>query len=251
MNAVLKRILASGVVKDEQGKDCPLSANIAPREGELLQRFILELRPKVSVEIGLGFGVSTLYICDALAEVGGHKHIVCDPDQFEGFRGIGWKNICEAGYEHLVELHPVSSHVLLPQLEQQGLRIGFAFIDGWHTFDYVMIDFFYVDRLLLPGGIVVFDDVAYPAVRKLCRYITTNRTYEVAGGDNRPASGQRRIAEWAARFAGLSRFCHPSLICADSRLGINASYVALRKTSDDVLGSGQNRTRRWDQHTDF
>ena len=100
-------------------------------------------------------------------------------------------------------------------------------------------------------GIVVFDDVAYPAVRKLCRYITTNRAYEVVGGDNRPASGQRRIAEWVARFARLSRFCHPSLICADSRLGINASYVALRKTSDDVLGNGQNRTRRWDQHTDF
>jgi len=46
--------------------------------------------------------------------------------------------------------------------EAQGERIDFAFIDGAHTFDHVLVDFFYIDRMLNVGGIVAFDDVGFP-----------------------------------------------------------------------------------------
>jgi hypothetical protein len=28
-----------------------------------------------------------------------------------------------------------------------GVQVDFAFMDGWHTFDYTLLDFFYTDKL--------------------------------------------------------------------------------------------------------
>jgi predicted O-methyltransferase YrrM len=135
-------ILSNKVVSDDKGNIYPLEVNVSPHEGIFLQQMVCNVHPRVSVEIGLAFGVSTLYICDAMKEVGGVKHICCDPDQNggigAGFHGIGLKNVREAGYGSMVEFHPISSHVLLPQLEGAGVRVQFAFIDGWHTFDYTL-----------------------------------------------------------------------------------------------------------------
>jgi predicted O-methyltransferase YrrM len=77
-----------------------------------------------------------------------------------GFDGLGLANLDRAGYARLVEFHDEPSYRALPALEAAGQRIEFAFIDGWHTFDYVMVDFFYVDRMLRVGGIVVLDDTS-------------------------------------------------------------------------------------------
>ena len=35
--------------------------------GELLQRAVGEIQPRVSLEIGLAYGVSTLFMCEAIA----------------------------------------------------------------------------------------------------------------------------------------------------------------------------------------
>lgn len=37
--------------------------------------------------------------------------------------------------------------------------IDFAFIDGWHNFEFALRDFFNTERFAKPGAIVVFDDV--------------------------------------------------------------------------------------------
>ena len=37
----------------------------------------------------------------------------------------------------------------------------FIFIDGWHTFDYTLVDMFYADRLLRIGGYLLIDDALH------------------------------------------------------------------------------------------
>jgi hypothetical protein len=66
----------------------------------------------------------------------------------------------------MIELHEAPSFQVLPKLQADGLRIDFAFIDGCHTFDYAMVDFFYIDKMLRVGGVVVFDDEYYPGYSK-------------------------------------------------------------------------------------
>jgi predicted O-methyltransferase YrrM len=68
---------------------------------------------------------------------------------------------------------------VLPRLVDDGTRIQFAFIDGWHTFDHALVDFFYVDQMLEPGGVVVLDDVVLPGLQRLADFIVTNRDYTV------------------------------------------------------------------------
>ena len=75
---------------------------------------------------------------------------------------------------------------MLPELKKNGTKIDFAFIDGWHTFDHALVDFFYIDSLLNTGGIIVFDDVGYASIKRLCHFIVTNRAYEVIDQVDRP-----------------------------------------------------------------
>jgi hypothetical protein len=39
------------------------------------------------------------------------------------------------------------------------------------------MEFFYLDKILTIGGLIVFDDLSWPAVRKVMRYAVTNRGY--------------------------------------------------------------------------
>ena len=106
MNSILKRILETGYVKAANGELVKLYGNIPPEEGEFLQKIIAEVKPKVSLEVGLAFGVSALFICDALTKVQALRHIIIEPDDWGGLN-----NLKEAGYEQLIELYNMPSFV--------------------------------------------------------------------------------------------------------------------------------------------
>jgi len=40
----------------------------------------------------------------------------------------------------------------LPRLLANGCRADFAYIDGWHTFDHAMLDFWFIDKMMNIGG---------------------------------------------------------------------------------------------------
>ena len=67
------------------------------------------------------------------------------------------------------------SYNVLPKLLNEGIKIDFAFIDGMHLFDYVLVDFFYVDLLLNKGGYVLFHDNWMPSVKLVINWIKNNR----------------------------------------------------------------------------
>ena len=64
-----------------------------------------------------------------------------------------------------------------PELAGDRQTIQFAYVDGWHTFDYALLDFFYIDKMLAPGGVVAFNDCALPSVRRVMRFVTAHRRY--------------------------------------------------------------------------
>jgi hypothetical protein len=114
------------------------------------------------------------------------------------------------------------------------------------------MDFFFIDRILDIGGIIVFDDtLCYPAIRKALRYILTHRKYTVVGGDARPATWKRRALEVASNLPGLRAIAKPSVLYPDFKLQLNGQFVAIQKHGDDILGNGDSGSRRWDQHFDF
>ena len=251
MNPVLDEILRTQHVRAEDGSLVPLQSAVSAGEGRFLQGLILDLKPATSLEIGLAFGVSTLFICDALKEVDAQRHIVMDPDQHQPWWGsIGLLNLKRAGHEPLVEFHNLPSHRALPQLEAQGVKVDFAFIDGWHTFDHVLVDCFYVDKLLRVGGLMVLDDIDYPSLHKLCRFLLTNRSYRVSRCLEpqqaiRPSLKRRLAGRIAPRLPFARQLLKPEWMVSSEALGIipESRCIALTKEAED--------TRLWDAHVEF
>lgn len=256
MNSVLEEILNTGTSRLPNGQIVPIDSAIPREEGAFLSELISEIKPRVSLEIGLAHGISTLFICDALQKHGGERHIVIDPHQVEGnewggsWGAVGLRNLEKAGFRDLVEFHPSSSHLALPELERNGTRLDFAFIDGWHTFDTTLMEFYYIDRMLRIGGAVVFDDADWPAVRKVCRYVVTNRAYRVwkCFAPNLQGEPPNSLWSWIGQHTpGVSQWMKqnskPERLTPDESLGLNGRCIALCKEKEDH--------RRWDFHAVF
>jgi predicted O-methyltransferase YrrM len=251
MNAVLDRILTTESVSDGsttlplRHPDFPaLAVHVDAAEGKLLGDIINTIRPATTIEIGMAYGVSTLYICDALAGLGQPaQHIAIDPFQSTQWRAIGLRNVREAGYERTIEFHEDRSELVLPRLVEQGRRVDFALIDGWHTFDQVLLEFYYIDRMLRPGGVVVFDDADRRSVNRAVRYAMNYPNYEVypTGGGRTRSSWRGRARRALVRMPGADRLFRKDLLQRDWDLGILGSCVALRKTGENPRSSGWYR----------
>jgi len=251
VNPVLEKILKTGRTMSPDGESIEVkTSSISFREGEFLQKLIGELQPVETLEVGLAYGVSALFICDALQKVPNSRHIIMDPSQHNVWKDIGLHNLREAGYEKMIEFYPLPSHQALQQLVAEGRKIDFAFVDGWHTFDYTLVDFFFIDKMLKVGGMVVLDDTNWPGIRKVCRYIATSRAYSVRSmrpADSSKLSIRHLLLDNILRIPGISKplrnILKPELIESDIKLGLRGSCIAFKKEAED--------TRRWDFHQPF
>ena len=179
----IERIYAEQSVLDESGTShSVLPIAVTPERGSFIAGLCRAERPSATLEIGMAWGLSTLYILAALAEVRGsatgQPHVVMDPFQAPRFGNAALRLVREVGAESMIEFHPERSEIMLPRLLATGRQFDLAFIDGDHRYDPGFVDFFYVDRLLKPGGLVIFDDVLFDGIYLTSRWAETNLGYE-------------------------------------------------------------------------
>jgi predicted O-methyltransferase YrrM len=258
MNAVLADILTSQRVSDGVSSfplrhpDFPdLPVAVDPAEGAWLQQIVEDIRPIQSLEIGCAYGVSSLYICDALNSAhvlaeppgGAPRHIVVDPFQSTQWRGIGIRNIRDAGFASIVDFREERSEIVLPRLLDEGVTLDFAFVDGWHTFDQVLMEFYYINRLLRVGGVVAFDDANRRSINRVVRHALTYPAYRVYGTERQSSRatvlGRSRRA--LTRVPAISGILRPDFLHKDWDLGILGTCVAIQKVADDNRSSGWDR----------
>jgi predicted O-methyltransferase YrrM len=262
MPSLLDEILSTRRVHAADGSERTVHSNISAEEGAFLQRLVRAIRPAHSLEVGLAYGVSTLYICEALREVGSGQHTVIDPHQrglppedrphfpgFEGWEGIGLENIHRAGHADRVTWMNARSDQAMLQLVRDGRQFDFIFLDGWHTFDAVMVEFAYAHQLLRVGGALAFDDAHYPSVRAAIRFAVTNFQYDVW----EPVTGPLPSLKLRVARRLLGDRLQPNLQRTDAELGLPpfGRYVALIKTNDIHRGDGTHGTQRWDAFHQF
>lgn len=235
VNPVLEEILQSNQVRDEQGVCRPLHAQMSEAEGELIIAVFEEVKPDTSLEIGFAYGISTLFACAALdRNAKPCRHIVVDPLQFSEFAGIGLKNIERAGYSRFIDFLETPSELVLPHLLQAKTRVQVAIIDGFHTFDHALVDFFYINKMLDVGGVIIFDDVNMPAIARLISHVTTYPAYRVLMGTAMPRPPNFLVS--------IRRRLNPRGLSARHSRD-NPSCIALQKLAPD--------TRNWDWHVNF
>jgi predicted O-methyltransferase YrrM len=177
-NPVLAEIYATSSVTDDAGNRVDLRGNISMDHANALYRTVCELEPQAVIEVGMAFGVASLAIATALDAAGrGGQLISIDPNQSRHWRNIGVLNLRRSGFDEHHRLIERADYLALPELVSQRQSIQFAYIDGWHTFDHTLLDFFYIDKMLDPGGVVAFNDCAMPSVRRVMSFVTAHRRY--------------------------------------------------------------------------
>lgn len=99
-------------------------------------------KPQVVLEVGMAYGIASLSILAALDEAGeGGKLISVDPNQNSDWKGIGIANVRRTGVIDRHRLIEEPDFLALPALLKDEVNVDFAYVDGWHTFDYVLMDF--------------------------------------------------------------------------------------------------------------
>ncbi len=179
--ARIEQIYAGESVAGEDSVSYSIVPEAVPRERG---RFLLEAcrahGGANTLEIGMAWGLSTLHIFQALAdkEVTAPHHVIMDPFQASVYHNAALRTLNELGLDPYVEFYPEPSGLVLPRLVDEGRLFDFAFVDADHRFDGVFIDMFYVDQLLKPGAVAVFDDTNWDGVFLACRFAETNYGYE-------------------------------------------------------------------------
>ena len=222
-----------------------LSSAISREEGEFLRALASRKDVRTTIEVGCANGISTLYICSGIGGKEGARHTAIDPFQSSSFGGRGTENVLRAGFGFF-RLIEKPSEIALPELLTAGERYDLAFIDGLHTADQTMVDFYYLDRLLHVGGVLVFDDVQGHSVNKIVRYASTYPNYRMLGAVGRRGPYRRIInlakqtlaaLLWPARkalgAALVGEFFDVSVVQAEALWSIDShTMVALEKTGE-------------------
>lgn len=238
MNEVIDRIVQSGRVTDAEGRAYEPVSAVTLESGGLLYDFVRVHKPQSTLETGMAYGLSTLFICQALEDNGAGSHAAIDPFQASEFKSVGVLNVDRAGLSHRFRLHQGASDVVLPRLCAEGHTLDFAFVDGWHLFDFTLVDFYYIDKMLQTGGHVAFDDLWMPSVRKVVSFVLRNKPYKLVRTTSRyPAPLWKRTLR-------IGRRAVQDPMGRGWRLKLVPQNVAfLQKTAAD--------TRAWDFHRAF
>jgi predicted O-methyltransferase YrrM len=178
VRAVTKRLVRDGVATARSDGTVhrlfPLA--VGPAEGAAIRSWVIREAAARTIEIGLGYAISALFVCEGLLATGhpDARHVVIDPNQLTAFARCGLQFLDEAGVRELVEHHAGESQTVLPGLLNEGRRFDLAVVDGNHRFDAVFVDLYFLGRLLRPGGIVFVDDYHLAGIARAVSFFVAN-----------------------------------------------------------------------------
>jgi hypothetical protein len=129
-----------------------------------MYQLFAELNFGVGAEIGVADGKNALAICQSIPNL---KKLYCI-DPWDMYPGNHWGSKLEDDvfsqavarlelyYPNPVEFIKAKSEDVIPDFEPNEL--DFVYIDGNHSYDYVMLDLILWSRIVRPGGIVAGHD---------------------------------------------------------------------------------------------
>jgi predicted O-methyltransferase YrrM len=222
-----------------------LRSAISREKGQFLKELASAPNIRNTIEVGCGNGISSIYICSGIASKDKPSHTAIDPFQSSHFERRAFANVSSAGFSFF-EVVEQPSEVALPALLASGKSYDMALIDGLHTADQALVDFYYLDRMVPSGGIIVFDDVNARSVNKIVHYISTYPNYQLIGTCGKRGL-ERRILNsvkhvfalglWPLRKifgdAAVREFCDVSLVQPQTLWNLDScTMAAFRKTGE-------------------
>jgi len=177
----LHTMLKHAAIFDKSNRYHRLHAHTRDNEHSEIRKYLKQTDAKNTLEVGFAYGSSALVFAEHLQKMkhSGISHTIIDPNQFgdgEGhWNGVGVENLRRVGFVRgkNYRLIQESSILALPDLlKKHGAGwLDLALIDGWHLFDYTLLDIFYCLEMLKVGGILIVDDKRMKAIHAVEKYI--------------------------------------------------------------------------------
>lgn len=175
-------------------------------KGAVLHDLHDRIRPDLSLETGLAYGYSTLFVLGSMIREGYGHHLAMDPYQMHSYHGVGTQHARELGVPERFTFLEEDSATALTRLHAEGRRAQWIFVDGDHRFDGALLDFVLGARMLDEGGVIILDDVWMKSVSKVAAFVRRNRPDFVE--ENVPANLGvfRRVAPDERPWTHFARF---------------------------------------------
>jgi predicted O-methyltransferase YrrM len=192
-----EEVYRRGFVETRSGKRSPATpTGMSAAAGEELREIVGAYRAERTIETGLAFALSTLFILDGVLGAGVKAregmHTAIDPFQRSNWGESGLVTLERAGVRGLVRHIEEDSALALPGLVRGGERFDLAFVDGGHLFENAFLDLYFFTRLVRAGGVIVVDDVWMPAVRAAIDFAESN--LGLSARVSSPREGRARFA---------------------------------------------------------
>jgi hypothetical protein len=161
-----------------------------------------------------------------------------DPKQMDVWHGVGVTYLERAGIDFFDLMLEPSEFALPDLLRSQPEGLDLILIDGWHTFDQMMLNLFYANRLVRVGGYIVVDDCDWESVSAAVSYYKNYPAFEQVKEPTMIAHswGQNVARIITTMFPSrLARMILPASIYGSIyRRMIFRSMVAFKKVSADT-----------------
>ncbi|MDC0663545.1 class I SAM-dependent methyltransferase [Marinobacter sp. SS21] len=210
----------------------------AESQSTFVTALITEHAPEEVLQLGLGDVNLTLSVCQALERLENSALTLITPTiaQHASFlKELKKQEATSLG--NLVELIRTPADEVLPDFYFQNRSVDLAIINDTAPFDQALVALYYVDKMLVSRGTVVINNATHPVMRKICRYLLTERDYTLQKSLD-AATRQPLLARFLrSQFNRAPDFIkgtvknviHPDLLMTDDDLGLQCSVVALTK----------------------
>ena len=163
---------------------------VSPEGGQLLYALARASRPEIIVEFGTSFGVSTIYLAAAVTDNGTGRVLTTELSSRK-VEAAG-ANLREAGVDGTVTILPGDA---LQTLAAVPGPVGLVLLDGWKDLCLPVLRL--LEPRLLPGALVVADDITFASMADYLAYVRDPGSGYVSVAF--PVDDGMEISSWTGR----------------------------------------------------
>ncbi len=153
------------------------------KKAKLLKKVLTKFDCKQALELGFFHGVSSVYTAAILQDLGADRRLTTIDLQSARTRKPNIDKLAsDLGLTGLIDVFYEERSYLwrLMKFIEEGRKFDFCYLDGGHNWDNTGFAFFLVDKLLVDGGVILFDDF--------------NWTHEASGRSHELPDEERRTS---------------------------------------------------------
>jgi predicted O-methyltransferase YrrM len=153
-----------------------LESPIKYEEGITIYDTIIKNNFSKCLEIGMGYGISSIYILLALQKNPNNEKKLVSIDLLQSTQ---WKNfgIKILKFFNMIKYHKLIEnihYIELPKIVANKENYEFIFINSWYSFENMIIILFYCSKILQKDGIIIINEIYQPGIYKCIKYIDNN-----------------------------------------------------------------------------